>query len=254
MTPFPDDQHIIETPEQARLEFSIAGIGSRFLALAIDSLIQAGVALLAVILFAIMGMTLTSALARASSVWTTAALLFILFSVYYGYFAVFEIAWRGQTPGKRAIQIRVVKDTGRPLTPAETIARNLLRIVDQMPGFYAIGIIAAALSPRNKRLGDYVAGSMLVREGSLKDIKPVWSLASSVDPAPAPLTPTARLTSEELALVDAFLNRRWELPADVRARLAADVVSKLGDKRPAGYVGTVEGLLEALAYEARQSG
>ena len=98
----------------------------------------------------------------------------VLFALYYGYFAAFEILWNGQTPGKRAAGIRVIKESGRPLSAAETIGRNLLRIVDQLPGFYAIGIVTSLLNAQNKRFGDFVAGSIVVRESSLSAMRPSW--------------------------------------------------------------------------------
>src|ERR1700728_4001591 len=130
------DKHTIETPEQLRLDFAVAGIGSRFLALAIDSLIQIAVVVLAVIALAVVGTTRLLALRGQSLVWLLAVIGVLFFLLFFGYFAIFEILWNGQTPGKRMIGIRVVKDSGRPLTAAESIGRNLLRIVDQLPGFY----------------------------------------------------------------------------------------------------------------------
>ncbi len=163
------------------------------------------------------------------SVWLLAAASAVFFLVFFGYFAIFEILWNGQTPGKRAIGIRVVKDSGRPLTAAESIGRNLMRIVDQLPGFYAIGIVAAVLNSRNKRLGDLVAGSMVVRESSLASIKPIWQTTRT---KAGPLLGGNALSVEDLALVDAFLNRRTELAPDVRSRMAAQILNQLRSKLP----------------------
>src|SRR5579863_6768260 len=165
------DKHTIDTPEQLQLDFAVAGIGSRFLALLIDSLIETLVVIVVAILIPVL---VQGGIRGISPVWLAAGFLVFFFLIYFGYYAIFEIVWNGQTPGKRIIGIRVVKDSGRPLTATETIGRNLLRIVDSLPGFYAIGILVAVLNSRNKRLGDLVAGSLVVRESSLTSIKPVW--------------------------------------------------------------------------------
>lgn len=238
------------------LDFPVAGIGSRFLALAIDSLLQGATAfaigLLAV--FLIPGFAAAGGGSNAG-VWFVAIIAFGFFLLFYGYFAIFEILWNGQTPGKRIIGIRVIKDSGRPLTVAESIGRNLLRIVDQLPGFYALGMIVALLNSRNKRIGDLVAGSLVVRESSAAS-KPAWQATrAQVDGPPATLG-ASTMSLDDLALIDTFLNRRHELTPDVRSRMAARIVDQLKTRvafarRPGT---TDEALLEALAYERRAAG
>jgi uncharacterized RDD family membrane protein YckC len=245
----------IETPEQTSLDFAIAGIGSRFLALALDTLIQ----MLVGFIVLIGGSMVIGALAAAvpkSAIWGLALLVLFFFLLYFGYFAFFEIIWNGQTPGKKKAGIRVIKDSGRPLTAAESIARNLLRIVDWLPGFYAIGIASALLTKENKRLGDLVAGSLVVRESSFSDLKPVWQAA----PVPtgsvvAPLG-AANLSPEEIALIDSFLTRRSELDYDVRVRMADQILLRLKPKLtlPADNPLSTEKILENLAYERRAIG
>ena len=90
-----------------------------------------------------------------------------LFLIFAGYFILFEWLWNGQTPGKRWLKLRVIRDDGRPLTLWEAIARNLLRIADAAPGFvlpvYSVGLIVIFLSGRDQRLGDMFAGTVVVR-------------------------------------------------------------------------------------------
>jgi uncharacterized RDD family membrane protein YckC len=247
------DKHTIDTPEQLRLDFAVAGIGSRFLALAIDTLIQMAVAVVAIIVLAMVGVSGALALRGQSSVWLLALISVLFFLLFFGYFAFFEILWNGQTPGKRAIGIRVVKDSGRPLTAAESIGRNLLRIVDQLPGFYAIGIVVAILSSSNKRLGDLVAGSIVVRESSLAEIKPVWQ---TMPAETGPLLGGNALSVEDLALLDAFLNRRNDLAPEVRSRMAAQILNQLRPKLPSTLDPrfSTESILEFLAWERRSAG
>jgi uncharacterized RDD family membrane protein YckC len=252
------DKHTIETPEQMPLEFTVAGIGSRFLALAIDTLLQIGVGLLLLIVVAVLGSTGALLGLRAHILWLLALAGAIIFLLMYGYFACFEILWSGQTPGKRMIGIRVVKDSGRPLTPSETIGRNLLRIVDQLPAFYAVGVLVALMNAQNKRLGDFIAGSMVVRESSMAAIKPIWQSVQSPSehPAGAARLSTAALSMEELALIDTFLQRRHDLAPDVRSRMAGKILDQLKGKLAAGAQEGLspESLLEALAYERRSTG
>ncbi|MBV8197092.1 MAG: RDD family protein, partial [Candidatus Eremiobacteraeota bacterium] len=161
-----DETHTIDTPEQSQIEFTVAGIGSRGVALLIDTLIQLLILVVGLLIFAILPSFGVSAKLHAANVWVAAALIVAGFLLYYGYFILFEVLWNGQTPGKRGLGIRVIKDSGRRLSALETIGRNLLRIVDQLPGFYAVGMTVSLLNRRNKRLGDLIAGSIVVRERS----------------------------------------------------------------------------------------
>ena len=134
---------IIETPEQTSIEFPLAGIGSRFLALLVDMLIQFAVVVALVLMFVGIGYSARGAfgsLPRSDGPWIAAVLIFLAFVLMYGYFILFEAIWNGQTPGKRLTHIRVIKDTGQPITAIDAVARNLMRIIDQMPFAYGIGV------------------------------------------------------------------------------------------------------------------
>jgi uncharacterized RDD family membrane protein YckC len=249
------DKLTIDTPEQTALDFAIAGIGSRFLALAVDTLIQILVGL--VVGFggsAAIGV-LELAMPKAA-VWGLAILVLFFFLLYFGYFAFFEIIWNGQTPGKRKAGIRVIKDSGRPLTPAESIARNLMRIVDWLPTLYAVGMASALLTKENKRLGDLVAGSLVIREAALSDLKASWQVSvAPIGPVPSSLG-GADLTAEDYALIDSFLNRRSDLDFDVRLRMGDQIFQRLRSRLtlPPDNSMSAEKILETLAYERRSSG
>jgi RDD family len=202
-----------------------------------------------------------SVVAPRIAIWGGAVLILFYFLLYFGYYAFFEIWWNGQTPGKRKVGIRVIKDSGRPLTPAESIGRNLMRIVDWMPFFYGVGIVSAFFSKGNKRLGDLLVGSLVVRETSLQELKPVWQTVpvatgnALVALSAAPLG-AGRLTAEECALIESFLTRRSSLDYDVRVRMAEEVFRRIKEKLtiPADNTRSVESLLEALSYERRATG
>jgi uncharacterized RDD family membrane protein YckC len=252
------DKLTIETPEQTALDFAVAGIGSRFLAVAYDSLIQSLVAVI-VGIGGGMAMAGISAVAPKIATWGLAILILFYFLLYFGYYAFFEIMWNGQTPGKRKVGIRVIKDSGRPLTPAESIGRNLMRIVDWLPFLYGVGIVSAFITSGNRRLGDLLVGSLVVRETSLKELTPIWQaaptpgegLGSSTGPFGA-----YRLSAEECLLIESFLARRSSLDHAVRRRMAEEVYSRIKDRLtiPADNTLSVERILEGLSYERRATG
>jgi len=249
------DKLIIDTPEQTSLDFSLAGIGSRFLALALDTLIQ-GVALIALGLLALALMAGSWSYWREGGIWVAAVAWLVGFVLYFGYFAVFEAVWNGQTPGKRFARLRVIQESGRPISVYQAIARNLLRLVDQFPGFYAIGIVSAFLSRQNKRLGDYVAGTVVVHEMSLAEVQPEWG---SSETAAVAHYNAKRLGAEELQLIETFLQRRSHLSVEVRTQMARQIAERLAQKlrippeqrRGPVLPGGDEAFLEALAQERR---
>jgi uncharacterized RDD family membrane protein YckC len=249
------DKLTIETPEQTALDFAVAGIGSRFIAMSIDTLIQVAIGLVVGIAggFGIAGL---EKLWPRSAMWGGAILILFFFVLYFGYFAIFEIIWNGQSPGKRWTKIRVIKDSGRPLTPAESIGRNLMRIVDWMPGLYAVGVLSAIITKQNKRLGDLLVGSLVVRESSLADVRPVWQPGQDQDVASRAPLGAAQLSPQDFVLIDSFLNRRFDLDPSVRSRMAEDILRRLRPllTLPTENTLSPEKLLEALAHERRVGG
>jgi uncharacterized RDD family membrane protein YckC len=247
---YPSDQVSVDTPEQIALEFSLAGIGSRFLALALDTLLQAVLYVL-VILLAVGMASLGRRLPAIPERWAPAMAVLILFCIYWGYFAVFEIFWHGQTPGKRAVGIRVVKDSGRPITAIEGIGRNLMRAVDGIL-FYTVGIITMLISSQNRRLGDYVAGTIVVHDRKSARIKPEWT-AGTLPLALNPSLAHSTVTDDDLIIIETFLNRRWDLGPAVRANTAIKISDRLqlktGLVRDPGQ--TDEEFLEAVARKIR---
>ncbi len=246
------DVHSIETPEQTRLHFQLAGIGSRFLAMAIDTTIQIAAYLTGLLILAVTGARLFMAFAFIPQQWWTAVVIGFNFVLYYGYFAIFEIAWRGQTPGKRIIGIRVIKESGRPLAPAETIGRNLLRIVDQLPGIYAVGIVTALFNAQSKRLGDFVAGSIVIREQKQASI---WQDVDDAAPVAGAFA-GHRLSPAHATLIETFVARRADLPDDLRSQMAHQILLKIqaSNELPPGTTGSPEPVLDELLRAHRATG
>jgi uncharacterized RDD family membrane protein YckC len=221
------NQLTIETPEQVDLEFHIAGIGSRFMAFAIDTLYQLLAYLVLALIMAFAGSTIATIFGKLGENWAIAIVIILGFCLYWGYFAFFEAIWKGQTPGKRSVGIRVVKDSGRPINTFEAISRNLLRSIDQLPGIYVFGLISMALSKENRRIGDYVAGTLVVHERSGGQIDPDLQ---DLRPSESPLLATDKLTAKDLELIETFLHRRLFLELDVRSRMATQIATFVSQK------------------------
>lgn len=242
------DKLTIDTPEQVHLEFSLAGIGSRFMATLLDSILQS---LLYIAVFAGAALIASAPLGRLSERWIMALVIFAGFVITWGYYAIFESVWKGQTPGKRWAGIRVIKDSGRPITPFEAAARNLVRIIDYLPGFYGVGIVTMLLNDKHRRVGDYVAGTLVVHETSDRES----ALFFNTPPNSQFSIPQAsKLTLQEAELIEVFLSRRLDIPAAIRQqngqRIADMVCTRLGitpDVRPADN----ENFLELLVKEFR---
>src|SRR5919199_554420 len=156
---------VIETPERVPLHFALASIGNRFLACAADHTLQMLAIILMIIAFTFIGNYSDMTQLSDAPKWVLALLIIVLFLIWDGYFVFFEWVWNGQTPGKRWLKLRVIREDGRPITFWEAAVRNLLRILDIMPfPFYSIGLLAVFISSKDQRTGDMVAGTVVVRE------------------------------------------------------------------------------------------
>ena len=148
----------LETPENVRLAFRLAGPGTRLGAYAIDFALR-------VVLFYAMAIAIGAILAPATGTGLTMGVFYVLaFVLEWGYGCFFETWWNGQTPGKRLFGLRVIKTEGYSIGFYDAMLRNLLRAADFFPFLYAAGFIAAASTPRMQRIGDMVAGTMVIRE------------------------------------------------------------------------------------------
>jgi uncharacterized RDD family membrane protein YckC len=270
------EEHGIDTPEQVELRFPLAGLGSRFLALAVDSAIQtaATLVLILIIVIAFSAGMRAGALNRMSDTaakWFVAGVIFVYFLLHWGYFSLFEAFRHGQTPGKRVMKIRVIKDSGRQITFFEALARNLLRVVDSLPGMYLIGVISILVTRQNKRLGDLVADTIVVHERT-DEFTGYMALPASRSftagfyatpqaPAPPELSSIpadriAKLTSDDLHLIDSFLARALALPTDRRALLGSRLLDALCARMDVQVPVNLppERTLEALSYALRGQG
>lgn len=249
----PLEKLTIETPEQITLEFPLAGLGSRAMALLVDTLIQVIVVVLFLILQAIISADLFTYWATAGK-WMIALGIFFLFCLYWGYFAAFEALWNGQTPGKRQAKIRVISASGRPITVFEAIARNFMRAIDSQIA-YLVGCIACAIDKRNRRLGDMVAGTVVVHEVQDQDDSYWYATTRPANVAPIGDAVTS-VTPQEFQLIETFLNRRLDLPENQRIETARAIAERLGTRLgiPPADRPSNEDFLEEVARRYREAG
>jgi len=260
------DQLSIETPELVAIQMPIAGIGSRFIALLVDYLIWIPGILIVGRLFAYFLPSL-SAFNKLSEQWAFAIYLFLIFLFNWGYFTLFEAFWNGRTPGKRVARIRVIERSGRPIGLFESMARNFIRYVDQIPFFYAVGAITIFVTKDHQRLGDLAAGTLVVRDRI--EEAPVNSETTRTFTAniftPAVVTPephaaftlpdhgVAKLSSADLQVLESFFARRLDMPLETREalaqRIASAIQAKSGLEQPLGA--STETFLEITARQLR---
>lgn len=243
------DQRLrIDTPEQIPLELSLAGIGSRFLAVAVDTVLQAALSVAGVLAFMV-GPGIAGLPALFRQVGPALGILF-LFCVYWGYFAFFEILWSGRTPGKRIAGIRVIKDSGQPINAYEAIGRNVLRVIDFLPFMYGLGVVVMMLNRQSRRIGDFVAGTVVVYDTATDDRLPDWRAA----PRDASQSPSmARVSVEELRLIETYLQRRFDLDPLVGDAMAEQIARRIAAKTGVGREPdqSVDQYLESVAVRVR---
>jgi uncharacterized RDD family membrane protein YckC len=243
------------TPERVSLEYGIAGIGSRGAAAIVDTLIQfvaigaillasAAVSLLSRVLA---GLVLDLGGAAAMGALTAVLLAVTLLAtsvVALGYFMFFEIIWSGQTPGKRVLGIRVLRESGYPIRPVDAVIRNIVRTVDWLPFFYGTGALVMLLNGRSRRLGDFACGTIVVREGS-RVLWPGPSGAVAAEPRGYSLS----ISGADATLVRDFLLRRSGMHPQARADLAKRLANALSQRYhlPLESDSDAEPFLERLA-------
>lgn len=262
------------------IELPLAGIGSRFIAILVDYLIWGFVFLILGLLAAIIIPALHF-FGGMSANWAIGIALLIVFLLQWGYFALFEAFGNGRTPGKRVAHIRVIHQSGRGINFVEALARNLVRFIDAAPSFYAVGVIAMFLSKRSQRLGDMVAGTLVVRDREVDS--PNWS-ESSGRTITAPTPPTegasiqrgttqtgpwggpphlrvvlpapalAKLSAPDLEVLEGFFARRLDMDMTTRAALAGRIATALCAKSGLAIPPntSVETFLEAVAHQFRE--
>lgn len=215
----------LQTPESVELEFTLAGIGNRAYALLIDYIVLGLMLIVFLIVWATLAIQLGDVIENLAGsnkgwqLWLLAIQLLISFFVYVGYFVFFEALWQGQTPGKRYVKIRVIRDDGRPVRLQQSTLRALLRPVDDI---FFLGVFLIALTKREKRLGDFVAGTLVIQ-----DEQPVASASFPVSDQAKALVEKlqieadlSQLLPEDFAVIREYLQRREAMTSEARTQLS----------------------------------
>jgi uncharacterized RDD family membrane protein YckC len=226
--------YAVLTPERVTLEYDVAGIGSRSAAALIDVAIQAATLGLLAILLIFLGRQVglsASSLERTGGAVLAyavfAALIVVaVFAILFGYYILFEIVWNGQTPGKRAFGLRVLRENGYPVRSGDAVVRNLVRVIDGPPFGAAIGLMVMLFNERSRRLGDFAAGTIVVREGTRRTVSALSTGAGRPADADGGAQ-EAVLSPSDATLLHDFLLRREELAPEARERLAVRLADTL---------------------------
>lgn len=164
----------IRTPEYVSLQFKVAGLGSRSAAFIIDYLIIQVVSIVLLLLAFFIIRDQSGGLFTMDLSGTTIAIaIIVLFILNWGYFFAFEFFSGGKTLGKSIIGIRTIQENGHSVTLLSAFIRNLLRIIDSLPASYFLGIVMVFFHPKHKRIGDLVAGTIVIHERKRKSKKRV---------------------------------------------------------------------------------
>ncbi len=256
-----DDHYIITTPENIPISYELAGVGSRFAAALLDTLlvvaVELGLVLAALVLNRITPLAPLLGGDSAIAVLFLAVVFLFYAASTVGYPLFFEIIWSGQTPGKRLVGIRVVSDDGGPLTPGAAIIRNVLRMVDSLPLYYIIGVTVMLLDRKSRRIGDLAAGTICIKER--KDVAVDEWLASAspartVEGAAADaIENLGRLSYDDSYLISEYLARRARLAPAAAQRLAEQIADRIalklavqrGDEPAEAFLERVRAALES---------
>ncbi|MDC0714738.1 RDD family protein [Stigmatella sp. ncwal1] len=220
--PLLDGNHTVLTPEYVEFRFTLAGVCSRFLAWLVDTLIVV-IGSSAILLGLNMALAFFPGFASALSV-------VIYFLVDWGYAISLETAWSGQTVGKRLLSLRVIQESGVRIGFYHAALRNLARPVDRLPFLYLVGGISALLSRSHQRLGDMLAGTIVVRERRLKVPSALGTPAEEGLLADTLfISRVKKLSTEERDVIFSAALRREELSMEARLRLFATLGARLQD-------------------------
>jgi len=223
-----EERYRVNTPENISFSYDTAGIGSRFIAAFVDFLIYISTALALAMLTTVVENTISDPTLQST---ITAFFLAFSFAFYWGYYILFELIWAGQSPGKRIAHIRVVRLDGTPASPSQIMIRNIARFVDLFPGFYGVGLLTMLFNDQSRRLGDFAAGTLVVREATKVTLQQVIndtdqrSLLIGHTSTEASTYPVHRLTQEQRQIVRSFIARRADMNDSQRNQLALQIGS-----------------------------
>jgi uncharacterized RDD family membrane protein YckC len=225
------DDYQVKTPEQVDIGYTVAGLGTRFMALAIDTLIQTAA------LIAMFVLLVATDWLDTFAGWYVALIVILIAIILGGYHLLFELFLKGKTPGKAALKIRVIRVDGAAADVSGIVIRNLIRLIDFLPLLYSVGIITMFISKDSRRLGDLAGGTVVVKMAKKVSLNSI--LAEKIEPAYASVEKhrlyfdienTLTLTNQEYAVIRNFFARRDKLTIAARNKLAWILATPLFDK------------------------
>jgi uncharacterized RDD family membrane protein YckC len=232
-----DGTHTVLTPEYVEFNFVLAGLMSRFLALLVDTVLSLIITYVLFIVVLIVSLLLSAGGAAVGGAGVgeslfglgVAAQFVIWFLIDWGYMVLLETVWSGQTVGKKMMGLRVIQDTGVRVGVYQSLLRNLVRPLDKLPVFYLVGGVAALFSGTQQRIGDLLAGTIVVRERRLKIPaqleRPDGDTSLLKDPDFR--ARVAKLSAEEETVLFSAALRREELGMEARLNLFATLARRL---------------------------
>lgn len=235
----------INTPENTEIEFELAGIGNRFAAMIVDYLLIAVILAIIYVFCAILVFIFKDIISDISEKIAAIMLLATFFVGFNGYFIIFEYLWSGQTPGKRLLGIRVIRENGQPVGFMEVFLRNILRIIDVLIGPYFV-----LFSRNEKRLGDYSIGTIVVKE---KDVSVPIVDTEVPEGFKADIPNISKLTPKDFTLIANFLKRKDQFEFSARDSLLEEFVTFYFDKLAIDSSMTNVEDVEDLTYEDKLS-
>lgn len=224
----------LQTPESVELEFTLAGIGSRAYALLIDYIVWALIWLVFLIAWAFLSIQLIDVIEswvgsnNSVQLWLLSIQILMAFVLNVGYFVFFETLWQGQTPGKRYVKIRAIRDDGTPVRLQQATLRALLRPVDDL---LFLGVFFIIFSKREKRLGDWVAGTIVVEE-ERAIVSANFTLSEEAQNLADWLQTEAdlsRLLPDDFAVIREYLQRREGMTPEAKYELSRRLARQLKD-------------------------
>ncbi|WP_017714983.1 RDD family protein [Kamptonema formosum] len=250
------------TPESVELEFNLAGIGNRAFALLIDYHVLGVIVVVFLIAWSFLSIQLVELLAQLVGtdnigLWLVSIAILGTFCIYMGYFVFFETFWQGQTPGKRFAKIRVIRDDGRTVELQQATLRALLRPIDDT---LFIGAFLIMLTSQEKRLGDLVAGTLVIQaeQPAAPATFPISETARNLAQQLPQIANLSLLLPDDFAVIREYLQRRGDLAKEAKSELSRTLARQVKDaiemeKVPEGV--TPEQFLEAvyLAYQQQSS-
>lgn len=229
-----NEQLSVETPEQIDINFQKAGIGSRFYAALIDTLLLTLISLVGYYV----NRRFVSELGDVLGNWLGALGGIAVFALFWGYYMVLEITTNGQSIGKRALGLRVIKEGGYPIGFSDAAIRNLVRIVDFLPFCYGVGLFSMLINRDWRRLGDLAAGTLVIKTArtdlTLTDANSQMAgtpvSAASQEFIYAAWIQPSTVTAAEMDVIREYLVRRRKLSGIRRSELARTIASPIVER------------------------